>query len=46
MANVMKVDKKEADEQYIELLKSVLQEKKVWERNDLMEVFRKAIKNK
>lgn len=32
------------DEKYIEILKSVLQSQKVWERNDIMAAFRAAIK--
>jgi len=31
------------DEKYVDILKSVLQEKKVWERNDLLTAFKKAI---
>ena len=34
------------DEKYVEILKAVLQDKKVWERNDLLDAFRKKLKAK
>ena len=34
------------DEHYVEILKAVLQDKKVWERNDLLDAFRKKLKVK
>jgi|Laugresbdmm110sn_1035088.scaffolds.fasta_scaffold206674_1 hypothetical protein len=34
------------DEKYVQILKLVLQEQKVWERNDLLNAFRKKLKAK
>lgn len=34
---------KAKDERYVQSLKTVLQEKKVWERNELLEAFRKQL---
>jgi hypothetical protein len=34
------------DEKDVEILKAVLQDKKVWERNDLLDAFRKKLKVK
>jgi len=34
------------DEKYVQILKLVLQEQKVWERNDLLNAFRKKLKEK
>ena len=32
------------DKKYVEILKAILQEKKVWERNDLLDAFRRKLK--
>lgn len=34
------------DKMYIEILTDVLGEKKVWERNDLLDAFKKQLKKK
>jgi hypothetical protein len=34
------------DEKYVEILKAVLQSEKVWERNDLLSAFKKALAKK